>query len=505
MTTEKNFKYVTIGGNKYTFHHICIFILTFFSYALFHASRKTFSNVKTTISDTWRESCDTNEGANGTCRRLKPDSLWNSHHLFEDENRAKIFLGELDATFLACYSVGLFISGMLGDRFNIRIVLFIGTMLTSLTLFAFGTLSEWLGVYSKSWYVIFWVVNGFAQSTGWPSVVSVMGNWFSKSGRGLIFGAWSANASVGNIIGALMVANSLKYGYQYSFLITSSVLFAAGIILFFGLVVSPTEIGLPDPNAVEASGTAVNESDEEESEMSEPLLNRETQTEHISFFRAVMLPGVIMYSLCYACLKMINYSFLFWLPFYLSNAFGWEESVADEISIWYDIGGIIGGTLGGYVSDLIKKRSIVIVTLMTLGIPSLFIFSQSSDSKTMNAFLMTVVGFFIGGASNIISATITADLGQQDALKGNSEGLSTVTGIVDGTGSTGAAIGQLLVPIVQNSFDWHYVFYLFIILCFLTNLCIIQLFIRECKELYQARKRTGESSYLPVNVNDGED
>lgn len=96
---------------------------------------------------------------------------------------------------------------------------------------------------------------------------------------------------------------------------------------------------------------------------------------------------------------------------------------------------------------------------------------DSSDSKVLNAFLMSVAGFFVGGAANIISATITADLGQQDAIKGNKDALSTVTGIVDGTGSIGAAIGQILVPIIQEKFDWHYVFYLFIIL--VINLCIL--------------------------------
>ena len=34
--------------------------------------------------------------------------------------------------------------------------------------------------------------------------------------RGLIFGIWAANQSVGNIAGALMVASVLKYGYQVS-------------------------------------------------------------------------------------------------------------------------------------------------------------------------------------------------------------------------------------------------------------------------------------------------
>ena len=82
----------------------------------------------------------------------------------------------------------------------------------------------------------------------------------------------------------------------------------------------------------------------------------------------------------------------------------------------------------------------------------------------MNAFLMSIVGFFIGGAANMISATITADLGKQGPIQGNKEGLATVTGIVDGTGSIGAALGQLLVPLIQSHFDWFYVFYFFIIL-----------------------------------------
>lgn len=51
---------------------------------------------------------------------------------------------------------------------------------------------------------------------------------------------------------------------------------------------------------------------------------------------------VLQYSLAYACLKLVNYSFFFWLPFYLSSNFGWKEAEADRLSIWYDVGGIIG-------------------------------------------------------------------------------------------------------------------------------------------------------------------
>ena len=80
----------------------------------------------------------------------------------------------------------------------------------------------------------------------------------------------------------------------------------------------------------------------------------------------------------------------------------------------------------------------------------------------MNSIYMTIVGFFVGGAANIISGTISADLGRQDAIQGNSEALATVTGIVDGTGSIGAALGQIFVPSIQSRFNWFYVFYFFI-------------------------------------------
>lgn len=43
----------------------------------------------------------------------------------------------------------------------------------------------------------------------------------------------------------------------------------------------------------------------------------------------------------------------------------------------------------------------------------------------------------------MISSAISADLGRQEALRGSQEALATVTGIVDGTGSFGAAAGQV--------------------------------------------------------------
>ena len=63
--------------------------------------------------------------------------------------------------------------------------------------------------------------------------------------------------------------------------------------------------------------------------------NAETRRpEPINFFKALLLPGVIPYSLAYAALKLVNYSFFFWLPFYLHDAYGWSADVSNNLSQW---------------------------------------------------------------------------------------------------------------------------------------------------------------------------
>ena len=66
-----------------------------------------------------------------------------------------------------------------------------------------------------------------------------------------------------------------------------------------------------------------------------------------------------------------------------------------------------------------------------------------------NSLVMTTVGVTVSGPYNLIVGSISIDLGSQPALAGNSQAMSTVSGILDGTGSAGSALGQIIIPIVQ--------------------------------------------------------
>ena len=56
----------------------------------------------------------------------------------------------------------------------------------------------------------------------------------------------------------------------------------------------------------------------------------------------------------------------------------------------------------------------------------------------------------MGGPANLISGCISADLGSHESIKGNKRAMSTVAGIIDGTGSLGAAIVQYLVGFLKD-------------------------------------------------------
>ncbi|KAL3983089.1 Major Facilitator Superfamily protein [Acanthocheilonema viteae] len=427
-----------IGDEIWTSCHFVVFSFTFISYALVHASRKTLSTVKPSLINEWT------------------DNSTGEQPLFPDKHTAEGFLAFLDGAFLGAYALGLYVGGTLGDRYNPTKVLALGMWSSSTTVFLFGML-KWSVFRSPVYYAATWIACGLFQSVAWPTEISIMGNWFGHNSRGAVMGLWSACASVGNIMGTLVSSYTVQLGYEYSFIANACSLFLGGFFIFYLL---------PSRNRHERDAVI-------------SISNDLGRPKAISFWQAWRLPGVFAYSLAYACLKLVNYSFFFWLPFYLHAHYGWKESIADELSAWYDIGGIVAAVIAGIASDHFSSRTPVLVCMLIFSMGSLFAYANSPDNVLINSFLMALTGFFIGGPANLISSAVSADLGKAEQIRGSSEALSTVTGIIDGTGSVGAGIGQLFIPEIEAVFGWTAVFYGFIVMMLCTILCLTPLLWKE--------------------------
>ena len=108
-----------------------------------------------------------------------------------------------------------------------------------------------------------------------------------------------------------------------------------------------------------------------------------------------------------------------------------------------DVGGLVGTFAIGYISDLTySKRSPA--TIVALILSCIIWFTLTAEYDYLNYKILMVSFFFYGlfmqGVTNTIAATCSADIGKAIADK-NIKAVSTVTGIIDGMGSIGAALG----------------------------------------------------------------
>jgi sugar phosphate permease len=137
---------------------------------------------------------------------------------------------------------------------------------------------------------------------------------------------------------------------------------------------------------------------------------------------------------------------IMWLPFFVTVKVGLAGIEKGTLTSLYDIGGIVGSILCGWLTDRVGSRTVVITPMLMLTVPIFILYRLGNSSDYWIFFILTpICGLLVSGASNLISSTVAADLAQNEEIKNDKEALSTVAGIIDGTGGIGASIGQVIV------------------------------------------------------------
>ena len=306
---------------------------------------------------------------------------------------------------------------------------------------------------------------------------------------------WASCQSFGNILGALSVtfvlSNNLKI--EYSFFINGIYTIMCGILIIF-LIPSKPDDNLIHSAANEQSENPNNELIQLNSNNQNPTYNQEKDdfdeesdeyqqlSLQLSYIQILLLPGVVTYMLCFSCLKALNYSLFFWLPLYLDDMLS-SHITADNVSMTFDIGQIIGGIVIGLVSDKLIRRSPVLFISMFMATIPIFLFAVDSKSVFVLFCLCLWSGLCIGGPYNLIPSAIAQDLSQISQLKGNKSAIATIAGLINGTGSFAAAILQFLVPVIlggkQSDQAWSKLFVVLGFMSLIGSLVLIRLVIKD--------------------------
>lgn len=100
---------------------------------------------------------------------------------------------------------------------------------------------------------------------------------------------------------------------------------------------------------------------------------------------------------------------------------------------------------------------------------------------------MFMVGFTVGSIFNIIAATAAADLAKHELVRGNGKALGTMSGIMDGSGSFGAAVGTYAIGAIRRV-SWNGMFTFLAIAVGFSATVIIHPCVKELKEIRHLKK-----------------
>uniref|UniRef100_A0A672ZDM7 Glucose-6-phosphate exchanger SLC37A2 n=1 Tax=Sphaeramia orbicularis TaxID=375764 RepID=A0A672ZDM7_9TELE len=425
-----------------------ILLLTFLFYTAYHLSRKPISIVKSEL----HRNCST--VIRPVELNVTNNATWCDWAPFDQDNYQALF-GVLDNCFLVAYAIGMFFSGIFGERLPLRYYLSAGMLLSGLFTALFGLGFYW-NIHSLGYYGFIQVMNGLMQTTGWPAVVACVGNWFGKGRRGFIMGVWNSHTSVGNILGSLIAGAFVSSAWGMSFIVPGLIIASTGILCFFFLIEKPEDVNCCSPQHNVSSNI--------------PFISKnESLNISISFNITISFRikegylGVVEFSLCLLFAKLVSYTFLYWLPLYISNVAHFEAKEAGDMSTLFDVGGIVGGIMAGVVSDYTGGRATTCWVMLIAAAPMLFLYNSIGQRIDVLSFvgMLLLCGGLVNGPYALITTAVSADLGTHETLRGNSRALSTVAAIIDGTGSIGAALGPLLAGLISPT-GWNNVFYMLI-------------------------------------------
>jgi len=365
--------------------------LTWIAYASYYFGRKGFSVVKSTLR----------------------------HVLGVSEST----LGLIDTLYLAAYALGQFASGYLGDRVGARRLIACGLALSAIACAAFGASSAAIA------FGVLFLVNGFAQATGWPGTTRAMAEWTTRENRGTVMAFWCTCYQVGSIAATDFAAYQLRrHGWRAAFY---------GPAVWMLLVALAIFLFLKQGAAEQREANAPN--------LSEP---RPSAAQRAAYAN----PTLWAFGASYFFIKYVRYALLFWLPYYLSTTLGYAPDRAAYVSNAFEAGGIAGVILLGALSDRTRLSRAAVSLLSLLGMTIALLACRSFGQSTwLTVTSLAFVGALLYGPDALLSGAAAQDIGGLEAA-------ATATGLVNGVGSLGGILEGLTLPPLSAYFGWNWLF-----------------------------------------------
>jgi len=366
----------------------------------------------------------------------------------------KVQLGWAMTGLSVAYGISKFIMGSVSDRSNPRWFMALGLLLTSGVTFAFGTVPA---IYdSLALIIALQALNGWFNGMGWPPCGKTMVHWWSTKERGKIVAAWNAAHNVGGALVAVFATWAVvRFGdWGATFYFNAAIAAgAAGLILLL-LRDTPQSCGLPAIESHKDDYPPNYSADHERT-----FTFREIFVSHVlnnKFLWAIALANAFVY--------FVRFGVVNWIPTYLQTAKGFNFKESGFAWTAFELAGIPGTLLCGWISDRVFKarRAPATILFMGLTLVGLLIYRWNDTGPYwIDVAALIMIGFFIYGPIMMIGLH-ALDLVPKKAA-GTAAGFTGFFGYFLGSAPSGAGVGW-----IAHTWGWDGVFSTMIACCVLT-------------------------------------
>lgn len=368
-----------------------VFASTWFCYVGFYFCRKPFSIVKSTLKTDLKFTADD--------------------------------LGQIGAAYLIAYALGQFIAAGMGSKVGPRVNLLLGMAVAIGTGVACGFAN------TRGTFMALMALSGLAQATGWSGNVGTMANWFHRQERGRVMGWWATNFTMGSLVAGPFAAWVLgRYGWHATFFAGSVVLSVIWAFFVFNQRDRPEDLGLP---AVVEPGAQYADAED---------------AGPIRLSRAAWV-NILLVGIFYFFLKFIRYALWDWAPFFLTENFHETSEAAGYWSTAFDVAGIPGVFLCGWLSDRVfKSRRVTISLISTLGLvlATLLLCTVGLGSREAFVGCLLLVGLTLYGPDALMTGAGAMDIGSRRTAV-------VAAGVISGFGSLGPIVQELVIGKMYDS------------------------------------------------------
>jgi OPA family glycerol-3-phosphate transporter-like MFS transporter len=294
-------------------------------------------------------------------------------------------------------------------------------------------------------FTAIWVGNRIVQSMGWAGMVKVVSRWFGPARYGSAMGIVSLSFLFGDALARYAMGRliALGLGWRAIFLASAGVL--AGLLAINGLFLreSPSEIGLPEPDAGADS-----------------VYGKLGDDPRARGLRSLLGPLVRSPAFWLVCalslgLTLLREAFNSWTPTYFAEGLGLSRADAAGASALFPLFGGVSVLLAGFLGDRLGRSGrawIILVGLALAGLGLLALgLGDFAGSPRGPIALVAAVAFCLLGPYSYLAGAISLDLGGK-------QGGATASGFVDSAGYLGGALAGWGVARVSLAFGWRGVF-----------------------------------------------